>query len=203
MVVATFAERLAQKTFPQRLGDMSLRYEASVFVAETSRQPGSVRPLVLALLAFVLFGASVFSFVFGWSLLASLVLVTATAACAFLQTLVARKERQQRRFVIHFEAQTLRLDTPTPWLALSRTRTVCFDDVKALGVVQLALRQKALTVDVKADSGATLLVRELLVADVGPHEQEAFEQVYAFLANAFGVDNLQADQSPSSDHFEA
>lgn len=184
-----FRQALVENPAPSRLGDVRLRYEPSMLVAETARGALTWRPtalmvagLSLIIVGLVLLLTSSHSFAF--------TALSLSAASLVGSVWWARREQRKRGFVANFVTLRLRLDFSTPIAGRPRTVWVPFDDVKAVALLEQGDGQHCLTVDF-TDDGA--LLREVLVAFISADELAAARRLARVLEGAFGLGSIPPD----------
>jgi len=197
--VARFADALEQNPAPTKLGDVALRFEPSMLIAETPKPPSTWWPTLawLAGVGFLL--ATVGSVLLSSELVAGVALAVVGGGSLAAATILSRREVRQRRFVANFGTNTLRLDFTTPIAGQPRTMLVPFDDVRAVELMEQADGRACLVVDFEADRR---LLREVLAAHITPAEEEASERLLRVLRGAFGLGEPPADSpafAPNSD----
>ncbi len=186
----TFRQALVENPAPSRLGDVGLRYEPSMLVAETARAPQTWRPtalmvtgLALIVVALVLLLTSSESFAFA--------ALSLSASSLIGSVWLARRERRKRGFVANFVTLRLRLDFVTPIAGRASTLWVPFDEVKAVTLLEQGDGLHCLTVDFEDDHGA--LLREVLVAFIKADELTAAARLARVLEGAFGLGSIPPD----------
>jgi hypothetical protein len=187
MKESTFAAALSQVQFPAAVGDITLRYETSLFIGETRPKRATWWP-IMALSGGLFFAVLV---LVGTALRQRspvlLVCVAATAMCFGAHTWLRRHQRERRRFVLNFAMGTLRLDFASSLLLSPKTVVVPFDRVVALERLQVDEEQQALVLELKELSGQSQHFREVLVASVPSDEYHKLDTLEVFLRNAFGL----------------
>lgn len=193
-----FAAALAAHPAPARLGDVSLRYEPSMLIAETDKPRRSARPSLAWTGGFALLLFSVAALLLpegAW--LAAMLLVLGGLGIAFAVRL-ERHEKRQRRFVVNFATCSLRLDFSSPFAGMPKTLVVPFDEVKDVQLVDAGAMQ-VLVVDFLR--GGTRL-QEALVAFIPEAQRTDAERLQRVLHGAFGLGEVPAD-SPLHGYGEA
>lgn len=191
----SFERALAQNPPPSgRVGDISLRYDPPVLVGETRRAPGRARLLPeVALLGALGCGLGAVGALLtgadggggGGGTGMAAVLAACGGALLLLSQRLDRRAREQRRFVLHFGTETLRVDTPRGLRGAS-TRTVPFDAVVDLYVLVDDAGRHALWADVATDEDAPPRA-VLLVDGVSEAESDALGRLWRTLRAAFGL----------------
>ncbi len=194
----SFERALAQNPPPSgRVGDISLRYDPPVLVGETRRAPGRARLLPEVALLGALgsglgavgalvtgAGGGVGALGGGGTGMAA-VLAACGGALLLLSQRLDRRARDQRRFVLHFGTETLRVDTPRGLRGAS-TRSVPFDAVVDLYVLVDDAGRHALWAEVAVDEDAP--PRAVLLVDGVPEaESDALRRLWTTLRSAFGL----------------
>jgi hypothetical protein len=202
--MARFAAALEQHPAPRTLGDVSLRYEPSMLIAETPKPRRTWRPTAAWLVGFsaLLVGVGLFLLrvdpvgIIGFVALGALGLLGAT----WLEQL----DKRRRRFVANFGTTSLRLDFTSPIAGRPRTIVVHFDQVRAVDLVVQADGAHCLTVDFVPTPGSAQVLREVLVAYVPTSQLDDAARLHRVLQGAFGLGEVPAD-SPAFDEstFEA
>lgn len=192
-----FDQVLATHPAPERLGDVTLRYEPSMLIGETSKPARSARPSLawaggVALLLFSMLAVTAADG--AWP--ATLLLLLGGAAIA-LAVRLERHEKRQRRFVANFVTYALRLDFTSPIAGKARTLVVAFDDVKDVQLVD-AGDARVLVVEFLHE-GARL--QEALVAFITAAQQVEAERLQRVLHGAFGLGPVP-DDSPARGYGE-
>lgn len=191
-----FAAALQEHAWPRALGDVHLRFDQLMWVAETPRPPrtrvggaiwaGAMGALGAAVLANVL-GAP------GWALGG---LMAVASGGLFLALRTERLSRAQRRCVFNFATHQLRLDFHSPIAGRPRTLWVAFEDVQALDVLPQADGRACLLVDFGA---GTAVLREVLVANVVEDELQTLHRLRTLLRAAVGLVPVAVDPGVPSD----
>ncbi len=179
-----FAQALAERPAPRRLGDVALRYEPSMLIGETLKPLRSSWPTVAV-------GAGLSSLVVALGLFllntptwSQALAVSVTGACFLLGRFLEARSKRRRAFVLNFVTYTLRLDFVTPVAGHARTLLVPFSAVRAVEEYGQADGRTCLTVDFELDGA---LYREVLIAHLLPPEAEALERTRRVLTGAFGL----------------
>jgi hypothetical protein len=193
----SFEAALAEHPAPTRLGDISLRYEPSMLIGETSAPGRTLRPTLAWAVGLLTLVLTLGLFLLDAPMVALWLSVGASAACLAVATRLEAWERRRRRFVANFATTSLRLDFSQPISGRARTLVVHFDDVKAVDLVRQADGAHCLTVDFAPDPGPELL-REVLAAYIEGHELEQAHRLLRVLEGAFGLGAPPAD-SPAFD----
>ncbi len=188
--MARFAEALESNPAPTALGDIALRYEPSMLIGETLRQPRTGRPSFSWVSGLALLVLAVGSLVLGGSDVLSAGLVLGGAAAMALAVWFERLEKRQRRFVANFAMLTLRLDFASPIAGYPRTMIVDFDDVKALELATQADGALCVLVDFIHRDQA---LREVLAAQIPPAQRPQAERLERVLRGAFGLGAIPSD----------
>lgn len=191
-----FETALERNTAPQRLGDVSLRYDTSLLIGEADRPKRSNVPQwlrgssygLLAVAALASLGT-----IETWKIGLGVLPAAGLYALAYL---LERREVRQRRFVLNFASNSLRLDFSTPFAFRARTLLVHFDGVKAVQLFEQGDGRMALTVDFLSAPGSETLLREVLVAHVSDAQLEQVVRLQRLLQGAFG---LGAPDVPAAD----
>src|SRR4051812_1873980 len=182
-----FEQALAQNPAPKRLGDVTLRYDASLLIGEAERVPRGWL-FILVLLAGVAGAlATLAALLVGGQTVAILTAGAATAGAFGFGAVLDQRARRQRRFVLNFETTSLRLDFSTPFAQRPRTLVVHFDGVRDCALYAQGDRQMVLTVDFVTAASSQQLLREVLVANIPLAEEEAAQRLQRVLTGAFGL----------------
>ncbi len=186
-------EAMLEQTRPlSRLGDVRFEYDGAVWVGQATRPSrgwGPVAALGVALITAI--GAiAVLGFAppsqSHWS-----AWLAGAAAIAFVAAgVLEQRERRQRRFVLIFPSETLRLDFSTPLAGRPRSLHVPFDQVLDVQPFEQGDGRGGLYVEFQ-DSGGQRY-REVLVAHISAEQEDARERLRRFLSNAFGLRGPQA-----------
>ena len=183
-----FEKALEENPVPRRVGDVRLRFDSPLLLAEADRPAaGLAGPLLLAAgfgCALAALAALLFREPSPLALGAAL-----GGAAALLVWAGASREgraRRRRRFTLDFDAHTLRLDLTLRPRGLPRSLVVPFDRVEALTVLEQPGGAWTLTVDV-APQGYPGKLREVLVADVRPEDAQALGWLHRLLDGAFDL----------------
>jgi hypothetical protein len=197
-----FADALASHPAPAQLGDITLRYETTILVGETSKVRVSLWPTVTWL-----GGISALIISVGLLLLAApseavLAMAVLGALGLAATTWLERVERRQRRFIANFDTNHLRLDFVTPFAGRPRTLVVPFDAVKAVQLVEQGDGLSCLTVDFVPQVGRPEVLREVLAAFIPGAQRDEAERLERVLKGAFGLGEVPAD-SPFHDEAAA
>lgn len=187
--VSAFERALEENRVAAALGDVSLRYEPSMMVAETAKAAPTWRPLALLVAGFVSITVGLGWLVFAGELGAASLIGSGGLAIG-ASTWLARREKRKRGFVVNFATSQLRLDFVTPFAGKPRTLIVPFDDVKAIALEEQADGARCLTVDF--EWGGDLL-REVLVAFIAAREDDAARRLARLLEGAFGLGAIPPD----------
>ncbi len=188
MTENTFAAALSQVQFPAAVGDVTLRYETSLFIGETRPRRSTWWPS-LALSGGIFFGAALtIATLLRQSSLLQLGWLAATAGCFGAHTWLRRRQRERRRFVLNFALGTLRLDFASAVILSPQTVVVAFDSIVALERLQVSAENQALVIELNGGSTRGQHFKEVLVASVQPQEYQQLDTLEAFLHNAFGLD---------------
>jgi hypothetical protein len=182
----SFADALEENRIPQRVGDIRLRYDEGRLIGE-SLPPSFERRLwpELCLVLAVLCGVGSITLLVlmpGTTLAPALLGLASAAFVGYAFRLEGRLGR--RRFVLHFHTETLRLERLTWAPRAVRTRTVRFDDVTAVQVVQRPSGHYAIVVLWRTGEQEQ---RAVLVEQGHPSEGETLHRVWRMLHNAFGL----------------
>jgi hypothetical protein len=184
-VAGKFDQALKANALPQRLGDVQLQYDTSVWVGRADRPArGQLANAALAV-----------GFAFGAVTLVELVLgadhatvglfllpsVAGFAGAAWLE----QRERRQRAFAVDFHDHILRLDFSTPLTGMPRTLRIPFDAVKAIELEDQGGDLKVLTVDFEAREA---LFREVLAANITGKQLADAQRVRRMLRAAVGLE---------------
>lgn len=188
--MARFADVLHENPAPRRLGDVRVRFEPSMLIGETAPPSRGLKSTV-AWLA----GISALLFAVGALVLqVDLVLVALLAALGAAGLLAASVLRaRQRRFVVNFETNSLRLDFSNPITGRPRTMVVHFDGVRAVDLHTQVDGTHCLTVDFVPAPSAKALLREVLAAYIGPGQLEQAQRLQRVLEGAFGLGEVPED----------
>jgi hypothetical protein len=185
-----FQQVLDAHPAPRRLGDIRLIYDPPLLVGHATRPPRGVAPSIALLggagasllaLALVLRGSP--------RLGIPVALAALAAVLVGLGGILEQHGRRQRRFALDFSLDQLRLDFNTPALALPRTLYVPFDQIVSVDAWPVPGGRSMLTVDFKTEDGT---LREVLVHNVSPREQESLDRLQRLLEGAFGLGEAPA-----------
>ncbi len=188
----SFANALEANPLPQRLGDVKLQYEKSVWVGRADRPPRG-RLANAALIVGSVFGVLTLAAILRDEDHATLGLFLLPSVLGFFAAAwLEQRERRQRAFAVDFHGHVLRLDFSTPLTGMPRTLYVAFDQVRELQLEEQGGALKVMTVDFEAGKG---LYREVLVADVPPKQLADAERVKKMLRAAVGLEKPK-DEEP-------
>lgn len=191
-----FSQALDANPAPAALGDVKLRFEPSMLIAETPRQRLSLRPTIAWLLGLCFLMGALGGLVTDTSVNVALACIVLAGLSMAAATRLERLEKRQRRFVANFETYTLRLDFSSPFVGQPRTLNVAFDDVREVSVLEQA--DGALCLVVEFAQGDRVL-QEVLVAFVANERRDELERFQRTLQNAFGLGEPPADSPAFSE----
>lgn len=184
-----FDDALQAHRVPSRLGDVHLRYDPPALIGETVRKvgPGRHLPDVAFILSIGCAMAAVAALVTSRADAYGLPVAFALAAAALL-VVATRTERKARprRFALNFLDETLRVDAPAGPLRGTIARSVPFDDVRDVYVVERRDGRYALIAEFVAGGGGAQFAI-VLVDRVSPDEAEALSRFWGTLRAAFGL----------------
>lgn len=186
----SFRQALADNPAPAKLGDVSLRYEPSMLVGETSTAPATWKPTALAALGVGFVVGAVAALLGIASLWPGAALLSLAAATLLGSVWLSRFERRKRGFVVNFATTTLRLDFVTPLAGRPRTLLVPFDDVKAVGLMEQGDGRSCLTIDFSVQGD---VLREALAAFIATDELDQARRLARVLEGAFGLGSIPPD----------
>lgn len=189
----SFRRALDENPAPGSLGDVTLRFEPSMLIGETSPGRTSWRAPALAWAGGALLGGCVLAL--GLSTPLAALLVVLSAGCFMGSVWLRRLERRRRAFVVSFVASTLRLDFVTPIGQRPRTLVLPFEAVRAVELQPQADGRLCLTVDFE-HRGDRLI--EVLAAFIEPAEHDAAQRLTRVLTGAFGLGSIP----PASPYLE-
>ncbi len=182
----SFADALEDNRIPQRVGDVRLRYDEGRLIGESLPPDVGRRlwpELCLGVAACCGLGSITLLLFIPGNHVASAALGLASAAfVGYAFRLEAQQGR--RRFVLHFHTETLRLERLTWAPRAVRLRTIRFDDVTAVQVVQRPSGHYAIVVVWREGEKEQ---REVLVEQARPSEGDTLHRVWRMLHNAFGL----------------
>lgn len=191
--MARFADALADNPAPTRLGDIALRYEPSMLIGETPKGSQSLWPTVVWVGAVSCLVIALGLLLVGAPLVAIGVMAGLGALGMLAHTWLERVDRRQRRFVVNFATNSLRLDFVTPFAGRPRTLVVPFDAVKAVALLDQGPGLSVLTVDFVPPTGRAELLREVLAAFIPQAQREDAERLERVLSGAFGLGDVPVD----------
>jgi hypothetical protein len=179
-----FEDALQESRVPRGVGDVRLRYEERLLIGEAAPRRGFADGALLvgavgsglACLAVLILSTSSLAAAAGLALLAGLLFGGST--------LLERRASRPRRFVLDFDSETLRLETPSPLTGAAHTSTVSFDAVRDVQVMPGPRRRFWLEVRFELDGGERA---QVLVDRVAPDEVETLRRVWRLLRAAFGL----------------
>lgn len=196
--MARFADALADNPAPTRLGDIGLRYEPSMLIGETPKGRESLWPTVVWVGAVACLVIALGLLLVGAPLVAIGIMAGLGALGMLANSWLERVDRRQRRFVVNFATNSLRLDFVTPFAGRPRTLVVPFDAVKAVTLLEQAPALWVLTVDFVPPLGRAEVLREVLAAFIPQAQHQDAERLERVLAGAFGLGDVP-DDSPWRD----
>ncbi len=182
--MSAFTAALEQRRWPRVLGDVSLRFDQFMLVGETAKPARTTAGTWIWGVAMALLVGAVAANVVGapeW-LLVLVMALAGTGVFAAIRT--ERLSRAQRRFVANFATHRLRLDFHSPIAGRPSSLWIPFADVRAVEVSPQANGLACLLVDFEV--GPSVL-REVLVADVGPDGLETCHRLRTVLRAALGL----------------
>jgi hypothetical protein len=185
--VRSFERALQENPAPRSVGDVQLRSDPPVLVGETRRPPERARlHPELWLGVGLACGVGVLAALMAWpgsnvTLAAILALIAGVALAGAGRA--ERNARQQRRFVLHFGNETLRVDLPGRWLQRPRSWSVHFDEIRDLYVLAGDDGSHSLIVEVAG--GAAVLVDRVEEAEL-----DELRRLWSLLRAAFGLTRL-------------
>ncbi|MFT3836857.1 MAG: hypothetical protein QM723_07655 [Myxococcaceae bacterium] len=178
----------------ERLGDVKIRYEPSLLIAEADRvKPGWVPVAALCVGvagATSLIAAGLANGSSGWLAASALAMLGGFFGAIRLR----QQEKRQRRFVLNFGTYALRLDFSTPIAGKPKTMVMHFDLVRGLDLLEQADGKLCLTIDFAGAKDSNQVLREVLVAHVPGPKREELERLQRLLHDAF---DLGRQNSPS------
>ncbi len=181
-------ERALQEHLPApAIGEVRLRYDGPLLVAEVAP---SITPAWLPDALWLAAGGvallALGAVTVGSGLLVPLTLSGLFAALLFASSRVRARQRPQRRFVLNFADQTLRVERPARWLWPPRTRVAPFDEVRELYLVRHRAGRLQLEVELGAQD-AKHPERYLLIAGARAAEEPHLRTLGRLLRGAFGL----------------
>ncbi|MFZ5440512.1 MAG: hypothetical protein ACOZQL_10925 [Myxococcota bacterium] len=191
--MARFSDALASNPAPAALGDVVLRYEPSMLLGETPKQPRSWLPTLAWLLGISLLLGAVGVLVLSASDALLVVFLVLGAAAIAAATRLERFEKRQRRFIANFATVSLRLDFASAIAGYPKTLVVPFDAVKDVSLVPQADGARCLLVDFQLGDR---LLREVLVAYISEGQLADAERLERVLHGAFGLGAPPVSEPP-------
>lgn len=182
--MARFADALESNPAPHRLGDVTLRYEPSMLIGETSKRKPTWRSTAIWVSGISMLLLSVGALVLSWDTSVVTALLVLGAGAIAGAVLLERFEKRQRRFVANFGTVSLRLDFTSPISGYGQTMVVPFDSVRAAELMRQADGASCLCVDFERDRA---LLREVLVAHIPDAQLPEAERLERVLHGAFGL----------------
>lgn len=188
-----FEDALERTQRLERVGELRLRYETSLLIAEP---PPAPRDLKRQLVRFA--GVAMMLLAVGTLLLSpagtapwSAFAIAVVGSVLFLAGERLFPEPARRRFVLNFATESLRIDDLPPH---PRTRVLPFDDITALDVVPDGSGRFALRLSARGAAATELLVRAVSADDV-----EQLRRLWRLLCDAFGIRRAGAGPSDLQD----
>jgi hypothetical protein len=172
---------------PRVLGDITLRYEPSLLIGETTLRRSSVWTSTLAACGLLVITSAFLLILFSQAHLAAGGLLGVGGGLLWASAWSGQHDRRHRRFVANFETNSLRLDFVSSWRMTSKTLNVPFSSVTAVEFLEHDASTRSLCVEFEIKARDSGLHRETLAAFLTEADISGAERLRRTLEKAFGV----------------